>query len=117
MFTKEDEKEFNTKWTFQPCKRNDARITQFTFPHGSDSSVTGIRRTMLPWFVKVHDDHSSFEIFESGTWEAFSEAYRDFKAPLSTSSGLSNRYGAILYRFPAVMEITGISPLSDTLIC
>ena len=48
IFTKEDEEEFNTKWTFQPCKRGDVRITQSTFPHGSDGPATDVRRIILP---------------------------------------------------------------------
>ena len=44
-------------------------------------------------------------------------AHKDLKAPLSTPSGLSNRYGAILYRFPAAIEMTGITALGDALIC
>ena len=75
MFTKEDEEEFNTKWTSQPCKRGDVRVTQSTLPHGSEGSATGVRRTILLWFVKVYNDYSSLETLEAGSWESLSLVY------------------------------------------
>ncbi|KIN05310.1 hypothetical protein OIDMADRAFT_87584, partial [Oidiodendron maius Zn] len=36
--------------------------------------------------------------------------------PTATPSGLANRYGAIPYRFPAAVELTGLGPLSDALV-
>jgi hypothetical protein len=33
------------------------------------------------------------------------------------SSGLSNRYGKVLYTFPAAVAISGLEMLSDAIVC
>jgi hypothetical protein len=54
---------------------------------------------------------------ESGTWNQLSEAYRNMKVPLKIPSGLRNRYGKILYRFPTAVKMTGCCNLFNALVC
>jgi hypothetical protein len=72
---------------------------------------------MLPWLVGLQDDLTTLEIIEGGTWDMLAESYKDMVSPRATPSGLANRYGAPPYRFPAIVEVTGLSPLSDALVC
>ncbi|ESZ98114.1 hypothetical protein SBOR_1493 [Sclerotinia borealis F-4128] len=117
MFTKEDAKEFGIDWKATPCKRGEARITLPQLPHGSDGPTKSTRRTMLPWFVHVQDDLSTLEIIDAGSWEMLSQTHRDMVAPIATPSGLENSYGAIPYKFPAAVEISGLGHLSNALVC
>lgn len=117
MFTREDSRVLGLDWRKVPCKRGEVRITTPHLPHGADGPSTGTRRTMLPWFVGVQDDHETLEVLEGGTWSELSEAHRDLQSPKATPSGLANRYGAIPYRFPAAVEIAGLGAISDALVC
>jgi hypothetical protein len=50
MFTSEDAKHFNTRWTVQPCHAGQVRVTLPHLPHGALGAAKGTRRTMLPWY-------------------------------------------------------------------
>jgi hypothetical protein len=117
MFTEEDAKILGTNWKRVPCKRGEVRITLPHLPHGADGPSTGTRRTMLPWLVGLQDDLTTLEVVEGGTWDMLAESHRDMVSPRATPSGLANRYGAPPYRFPAAVEVTGLGPLSDALVC
>ena len=67
--------------------------------------------------VVLQDDLENLEIVEAGSFSELSAAHRDMISPRATLSGLANRYGAILYRFAAAVEISGLSALSDALVC
>ena len=71
---------------------------------------------MLLWFIGIQDDHDNLEVTEGGTWVELADAHRDLKAPPRTPSGHANLYGAIPYRFPAAVELTAASALSDALL-
>jgi len=115
-WTTEDVEKYATDWVAQPCEKGDVRITMPHLPHGAKGPSTGTRRTMLPWFVGVQDDHDNLEVTEGGTWAELADAHRDLKAPPRTPSGHANLYGAIPYRFPAAVELTAASALSDALL-
>jgi hypothetical protein len=117
MFTPEDEKRFDTKWTAQPCQRGQVRVTLPHLPHGACGPAKGVRRTMLPWFCGLQDDLETLEVIESGTWSELSVAHRDMVAAPLSPSGLANRYGAIPFAFPAAVELGGLGALSDALVC
>ena len=117
MFSEDDAKVLGINWKEVPCKRGEARITLPHLPHGANGPAHHTRRTMLPWFVSLQDDMTTLEMVESGTWEELSAAHRDMVSPKSTPSGLANRYGSIPYKFPAAVEISGLSSLSDALVC
>ncbi|KAI9767399.1 MAG: hypothetical protein M1835_007046 [Candelina submexicana] len=116
VYTAEDIKHFGIDWTPVPCHQGDIRITKPDIPHGARGPSTGIRRTMLPWFIAVQPDHEQLETLEAGTWSELSAAHRDLVAARTSPSGLANLYGVIPYRFPAAVEIRGLSALSDALI-
>ena len=82
-------------------------------PHGATGPATRIRPTTFPWYVGIQDDNESREVIEGGTWSELSRAHRDLMAPKATPAGLANRYGAIPYKFPAAVEVTGLGGLSD----
>ena len=72
---------------------------------------------MLPWFCGLQNDLETLEVVESGTWSELSVAHRDMVAARLSPSGLANCYGAILFAFPAAIELEGLSTLSDALVC
>jgi hypothetical protein len=117
MFTSEDEKTFDTKWTPQPCQTGQVRVTLPHLPHGAYGPAKGKRRTMLPWFCGLQSDLETLEVVESGTWSDLSIAHRDMVAARLSPSGLANRYGAIPFAFPAAIELGGLGALSDALVC
>jgi hypothetical protein len=51
------------------------------------------------------------------TWSELAIAHRDLTAARRSPSGFSNHYEAISYRFPPAVEITGLSALSDAIVC
>ena len=117
MFTSEDEKTFDTKWTPQPCQTGQVRVTLPHLPHGAYGPAKGKRRTMLPWFCGLQSDLETLEVVESGTWSDLSVAHRDMVAARLSPSGLANRYGAIPFAFPAAVELGGLGAVSDALVC
>ena len=72
---------------------------------------------MLPWFVGLQDDLSTLEVAEAGTWEQLRDAHMSLSAGPASPSGLANRYGVILFRFPAAVEINELGALSNALVC
>jgi hypothetical protein len=116
MFTKQDADDFGTQWLEVPCQRGAVRISLPHLPHGSCGPCLQIRRTILPWFVGIQADHQTLDTTESGTWDELTKAHRDLTKPLTSPSGYSNMYGAIPYRFPGTVVLTGLGPLSDALV-
>jgi len=53
---------------------------------------------------------------EGGTWVELADTYQDLKVPPRTLSGHANLYGAIPYRFPAVVKLIAASALSNALL-
>ena len=117
MFTRGDAQKLGVDWKRVPCQQGEVRVTLPHIPHGSDGPCARTRRTMLPWFVGVQEDHEALEVIDGGTWSELSVAHRDLISPKATPSGLANRYGAIPYRFPAAVEVSGLGALSDALVC
>lgn len=116
MFTKDDERKYDTKWTDVVCNAYDVRITSPLLPHGAHGPAKTERRTMLPWFVAIQDDHETLEVLEAGTWSQLSAAHRDLIPGPTSPSGHSNRYATVPYAFPAAMRLQGLGAISDALV-
>ncbi|RDW56804.1 hypothetical protein BP5796_12871 [Coleophoma crateriformis] len=116
MWTKKDKEHFGIDWTPVPCQPGDARITTPALPHGASGPAKKLRRTVLPWYVGIQDDHHHLEIPESGTWDEISACHRDLLPPPASPSGLPNRYGTVPYPFPAALELMDLSAISDALV-
>ena len=65
----------------------------------------------------MQKDFETLKIIESGTWLNLLAAYRDIIITPRSPSGLVNRYGVIPFAFPAAIELEGLGPISDALIC
>ncbi|KAL9048148.1 MAG: hypothetical protein Q9162_007841 [Coniocarpon cinnabarinum] len=115
-WTAEDAQKFKTDWKKVPCKAGDARLTHPCLPHGSTGKATRVRRTMLPWFVKIQEDHEVMENTSMGTFDMLSIAHRDQTAPLRSPSGKPNIYSTIPFAFPAGVQLRIDSELSDALV-
>jgi hypothetical protein len=117
IWSAEDAAHFGRDFEPVPCKAGDARISSPLLPHGSTSMpAKGIRRTLLPWFVAIQDNHEDMETIEMGTWEEIAAAHRALEAAKRSPSGKPNVYGGIPYRFPASSPLVLPSPLSAALV-
>jgi hypothetical protein len=72
---------------------------------------------MLPWFCGLQKDLETLEVVESGTFSELSVAHRDMVAARFSPSGFPNRYGTIPFAFPAAVVLSGLSAISDALVC
>ncbi|KAJ5139428.1 hypothetical protein N7448_002836 [Penicillium atrosanguineum] len=116
-WTKEDAAKYGADWAKEVCMAGDVRISLPTLPHGSTGPATKRRRCILPWFVRVRDDHSTLDTPESGTWEEVSAAHRDLIQATRTPSGFtSSKYGHLQYAFPAAPRFHGEGLISDCLV-
>ncbi|KAJ5761803.1 uncharacterized protein N7511_005185 [Penicillium nucicola] len=105
MWTRDDVAKYHTDWTKEICRAGDVRVSLPTLPHGSTGPATKIRRTILPWFVRIREDHSTLDVPESNTWEELAAAHRDLIPASRTPSGFtSQKYGRIPYPFPAAVR-------------
>ncbi|KMU83871.1 hypothetical protein CIHG_01655 [Coccidioides immitis H538.4] len=116
MYTKDDERKFGIRWTDIICKPGDVRITSPLLPHGAHGPCKKVRRTMLPWYVAIQEDHEHLEVDEAGTWSQLSAAHRDLVPGPSSPSGHSNRYASVPYRFPTAIQLQGLGAISDALV-
>lgn len=72
---------------------------------------------ILPWYVRIREDHSTLDTPESGTWEEVSAAYRDLVQAARTPLGFtSSKYGRLPYAFPAAVRFHGAGLISDCLV-
>ncbi|KAJ9481738.1 hypothetical protein VN97_g11728 [Penicillium thymicola] len=117
MWTKEDEDKFGTSFTGVVCQAGDVRLTLPVIPHGSTGPTTRLRRTIMPWFGVVHEDHERMETAEAGTWGEIADAHRDMSIGTRKPSGESSRKRSVSpYTFPGVSHLTGLGDLSDALL-
>lgn len=67
--------------------------------------------------MELLNDLEQLEGSGAGTWSRLAEAHRDLEAFNTTPGTHVKRYVPILFRFPAAVELFGISPLSEAMIC
>lgn len=114
----EDEINFGA-FTPSPCLAGEVRVTKPIVPHGSLWTPAGDsyrRRTMLPWFVGIEEDHATMEVPDMGTWEDLRRSHLDMLPGPASPSGLHNMHGNIPYPFPAAQRLRLGLPLSDALV-
>jgi hypothetical protein len=72
---------------------------------------------ILPWYVRIREDHSTLDTPDSGTWEEVSAGYRDLVQAARTPLGFtSSKYGRLPYAFPAAVRFHGAGLISDCLV-
>lgn len=118
MWKPADEQKFGLTWKRQICRAGDVRISLPHLPHGSTGPATMNRRTILPWFVGIREDHETLECIESGSWTELSNCHRDFTSPEKTPSGWSSaKYGGRLqHAFAATVRLSDLGSASDALV-
>ncbi|CAI7636809.1 unnamed protein product [Penicillium palitans] len=67
MWSQEDEDHFGIPWTRQICRRGEARISRPQLPHRSTGPATMVRRTVLPWFIGIKEDHKQLDTNDTGS--------------------------------------------------
>ena len=85
-------------------------------PYGAKGPLTGTRRIILLWFIRIQDNYNNLEVTKGGTQVELVDAHRDLKAPPYIPSRHANLYRAIPYYFPAVAEFIATSALFKALL-
>jgi hypothetical protein len=111
------EKYPDVRWMKKICKPGDVRISDPRLPHGSTGPATKVRRTMLPWFVKVHNDMSTMEIPEMGSYAEIALAHQQLTAAPTSPSGHANMYGGIKWPFPGDVNPTFTTAVGKAVNC
>ena len=68
------------------------------------------------WYVRISEDHETLNISEFKTWSQLLSAHHDLVFGLSSFFTLHNMFDASSYSFSAVIQLTGLSSISDALI-
>ncbi|KAJ5217659.1 uncharacterized protein N7469_011284 [Penicillium citrinum] len=110
-------RELGTDFERAICMKGDVRLTLPTIPHGSNGPATRLRRTIMPWFGFVHEDHERLETAEAGTWSDISAAHRDLSLAAKIPSGSTCHVFAVQpYTFPGTAQLTGLGAIADALV-
>jgi hypothetical protein len=105
------------EWEKIICKRGTARISDPRLLHGSTGPATTTRRTVLPWFVKVHDNMTTMEIPEMGSYAEIALAHQQLTAAPKSPSGHANKYGGVKWAFPGDVNPTYKSAIARAINC
>ncbi len=116
MWDKRDIRKYGVDFTPQPCHQGQARVSLPHLPHGALGPAKRSRRTILPWYMGIQEDHETLDTIEAGTWSQLSGAHRDLLPGPTSPSGLHNLFGQPPYAFPAAVPVTGLGPISDALV-
>lgn len=117
MWSQDDTDHFGIPWTKQVCQRGDVRISRPQLPHGSTGPATRIRRTVLPWFIGIKEDHEQLDTNDAGNWSEVAEAHRALMPSLSAAPGFSSVHrGTVPYPFPGAVHLQGLGAISDALV-
>ena len=85
-------------------------------PYGVKGPLTGTRRIILPWFIRIQDNYNNLEVTKGGTWVELADTYKDLKVPPYILSGYTNLYRVIPYYFSVAVELIVTSALSKALL-
>lgn len=117
MWNKEYAQEFDTDFERTICLTGDVRLTLPTIPHGSTGPATKLRRTVMPWFGSIEEDHIRLETAEAGVWSSIADSHRDMRlAPRIPSGSTCHVFAVNPYTFPGTAQLTGLGALSDALL-
>jgi hypothetical protein len=99
-----------------PCQARGVRVTDGKIIHGATSEVGRRRRLVFPWHTRIQEDHEQLEIPGQHTWSELAACHRDMVAPLRGVSGNAVAHSRPKYRFPAAVQMTSSSALSEAFI-
>jgi hypothetical protein len=99
-----------------PCPAWGVRITLPQLIHGSTSVSTRRRRTILPWFMSIGEDHEQLEVAGCLGWSEIRRCHLDLEVPDRDPSGHGLRLGAPKERFAGSVVLGSTSALGDALV-
>ena len=109
--------ELGTDFESSVCRTGDVRLTMPTLPHGSTGPATIQRRTVMPWFGVVHEDHDCLETAETERWRDIADAHREMRLAERIPSGsVYRKFVVHPYSFPGTAQLTGLGAISDALL-
>jgi hypothetical protein len=106
------------KWgeaTPVPCPAWGVRLSLLQLIHGSTIKSTRRRRTILPWFTGILEDHEHLEVSDT-TYSEVRLYHMDLRVPVKDPSGKPHRMGAPKERFLGSLVLGSSSALGDALV-
>ncbi|KAH0563246.1 hypothetical protein GP486_002191 [Trichoglossum hirsutum] len=98
-----------------PCQAWGVRITLPQLIHGSTTKSVRQRRTILPWFTAICDNHEDLEI-GCVRWSELRRCHLDLEVPARDAGGQGWRFGAPKERFLGSEVLGSSSALGDALV-
>jgi hypothetical protein len=99
-----------------PCPAWGVRITLPQLIHGSTPVSRRRRRTILPWFMGIDQDHEKLEVPGCVGWGEVRRCHLDLEVPARDPSGYGHRLGAPRERFAGSVMLGSSSALGDALV-
>jgi hypothetical protein len=99
-----------------PCPAWGIRITLPQLIHGSTPKSVRRRRTILPWFMGISEDHEQLEIPGCASWSEVRNCHLDLVPAERDPSGYGHRLGAPKERFQGSVVLGSSSALGDALL-
>ncbi|KAI9775005.1 MAG: hypothetical protein M1839_001605 [Geoglossum umbratile] len=99
-----------------PCPAWGISITLPQLIHGSTPKSIRRRRTILPWFMGIGEDHEQLEISGCASWSEVRDCHLDLLPAERDPSGYRHRLGAPKGRFRGSVVLGSSSALGDALL-
>jgi len=114
-WTKKDIQKYKIDFVSQSCCCKEVRVSLLHLLHKAQTAQRTWQIILL-WYVRISEDHETLNISESETWSQLLSAHHDLVFGSSLFFTLHNMFDASPYSFSAVIQLTGLSPISDALI-
>jgi len=114
-WTKKDIQKYKTDFVPQSCHCEEVRVSLLHLLHEAQTAQKTWQIILL-WYVRIFENHETLNISESETWSQLLSAHCDLVSDSSLFFTLHNMFGASPYSFSVVVQLTGLSPISDTLV-
>jgi len=114
-WTKKDIQKYKIDFVSQSCHCEEVRVSLLHLSHKAQTA----QRTwqiILFWYVRISEDHETLNISEFKTWSQLLSAHCDLVFDSSSFFTLHNMFDASSYSFSAVIQLTGLRSISDTLV-
>lgn len=115
VYTAEDRAEWGSA-VGVPCGAWGIRMTLPQVIHGSTQTSVRRRRTILPWFMHIDEDHEQLEVAGCLRWSEVRRCHLDLEVPRVDPSGYGPRLGAPKERFGGSVVLGSTSAVGDALV-
>ncbi len=114
-WTKKDIQKYKIDFVPQSCHCEEVKVSLSHLSHRAQT-VQRTWQIILLWYVRISEDHETLNISEFETWSQLLSAHCDLVFDSSSFFALYNMFDVLSYSFSAVIQLTDLSSISDTLI-